>query len=142
MRTLASAAVLLALAATPLLANDPPALCPCVPISHLWVVKTCYDWTCAATELAVAGGDPQVIAMPVGMNDTRWLIVRRLAAGTAIDTSNDPFNLEQFDAVNDAVQRFAKIDQDHRPMLMTAPDGRVLVIALRQPEPKRRAVVH
>jgi hypothetical protein len=137
MRTLATAAFALVLLAAPALAD-----CPCVPIAHLWVVKTCTDWTCASTELAVANGDPQVIAVPVGMNDGRWLIVRRFAAGAAIDSGGDKFHLDQFDGMADAVQRFSSFTTDHRPMLMTAPDGQYLVIALRQPEPRRRAATH
>jgi hypothetical protein len=136
MRSLVTAAFALILVAAPVLGD-----CPCVPISHLWIVKTCPDWTCASAELAVANGDPQVIAVPVGLNDGRWLIVHRLAAGAAID-SGDPFALEQFDGMSDAVQRFSEFGSDHKPMLMTAPDGHVLVMALRQVEPRRRAATH
>lgn len=139
MRTLIVA--LTALIVMPVAAQDQPAPCPCVPITHVWIVKTCADWTCASTELAVANGDPQVIAVPVGMSDGRWLIVRRLAAGAAID-SGDPFRLEQFDGMTDAVQRFSAFASDHKPMLMTAPDGHVLVMALRQAEPRKRAATH
>src|SRR4051794_41983286 len=85
MRTFATAAFALILLAAPVLGD-----CPCVPITHVWIVKTCADWTCASTELAVANGDPQVIAVPVGMSDGRWLIVRRLAAG-APNHLRDPF---------------------------------------------------
>jgi len=140
MRTLVIAAFALVLAATPVLA-DQPAACPCVPIAHLWIVKTCNDWNCAAAELAVANGDPQVIAVPVAMNDARWLVVRRFSAGAAID-SGDPFRVEQFDGMTDAVQRFSALKADYKPMLMTAPDGQILVIGLRQPEPRRRAAGH
>jgi hypothetical protein len=139
MRTLILA--LTALIVMPLAAQDQPAPCPCVPLTHLWIVKTCPDWTCASTELAVANGDPQVIAVPVGMNDGRWLIVHRLAVGAAIE-SGDPFSLEQFDGMTNAVQRFTALSTDHKPMLMTAPDGQVLVMSLRQPEPRRRAAAH
>jgi hypothetical protein len=137
MRTLATVAFALLLLTAPVLAD-----CPCVPITHLWVVKTCADWTCASTELAVANGDPQVIAVPVGMNDGRWLIVRRFAAGAAIDSGGDTFRLDQFDGMSDAVQYYNGFSTDHKPMLMTTPDGRFLVIALRQPEPRRRAAAH
>jgi hypothetical protein len=114
-------------------------VCPCVPVSHMWIVKTCADWTCASVELAVANGDPQVIAMPVSLDDARWMIVRRFAAGSAVDSAGDPFRLEQFDGMAAAVAHFSAIDRDHWPMLMTAPDGQVLVISLRAPAPKRRA---
>jgi hypothetical protein len=116
--------------------------CPCVPITHAWVVKTCDDWNCASAELAVASGDPQVIAVPVAIGDTRWLILRRFAAGAAIDTSNDPFQLHQFDGMDGAVSHYSTIAHERRPMLLTAPDGQVLVIALKQPEARRRVVAH
>jgi len=141
MRTLPFTAVILVLMITPALGDVSPNACPCVPITHLWLVKTCPDWTCASTELAVANGDPQVIAVPVGLNDGRWLIIRRFVAGGAID-SEETFRLEQFEGMAGAVQRYNGYGADYRPMLMTAPDGQFLVIALRQPEPRRRAAGH
>src|SRR5436305_7541467 len=96
-------------------------VCPCVPVTHLWIVKTCADWQCASTELAVANGDPQVIAIPVGMNDGRWLVVRRLASGAAAVDPADPFQLEQFDGMADGAARFAAIPHDSSPALTTAP---------------------
>src|SRR5437660_12823852 len=100
--------------------------CPCVPLSHLWIVKTCTDWNCASTELLLAGGDPQVIAVPVGMDDSRWLIMRRFAAGSAIDVSGDPFQLRQFDGMEGAVAHYGVLTYERHPMLFTAPDGQVL----------------
>jgi hypothetical protein len=114
--------------------------CPCVPVTHLWIVKTCADWQCASTELAVGNGDPQVIAIPVGMNDGRWLVVRRLASGAAAADPTDPFQLEQFDGMTDGAARFAAIGHDSSPLLITAPDGHVLVMSLKPAsEPRRRA---
>jgi len=117
-------------------------VCPCVPVTHLWTVKTCPDWTCASAELAVANGDTQVIAVPVGINDTRWLIVHRVAAGAFADDGADPFHVEQFDGFDSAATRFSAMTTDFKPVIMTAPDGKVLVMSLRTPEPKRRAVTH
>jgi hypothetical protein len=136
---------LLIAATVALLAAPVSADCPCVPISHLWTVKTCADWNCASTELAVANGDPQVIAVPVGMADGRWLVVRRFAAGGAVQDQNDPFRLNQYDAMNTAVDHYTAMSTDMRPQLMTAPDGQVLVIALKAPEQsigRRRPVQH
>ena len=113
--------------------------CPCIPVTHLWSVKTCADWNCAAVELAVANGDPQVIAMPVALTDARWLILRRTASGAATDDGNGSFRVEQFDQMYAATQRFMAIDRDHQPMLFTVPDGRMVVISLKEPELRRRA---
>ncbi|HEX3577171.1 MAG TPA: hypothetical protein VHY33_01300 [Thermoanaerobaculia bacterium] len=145
MRTLVTAALTLALAASSAIADDRPAACPCVPITHLWIVKTCNDWNCASTELAVANGDPQVIALPAGMADGRWLVIRRLAAGAAIQDEKDPFQLIQYDKMTAAVDHYSAMSSDMRPQLMTAPDGQVLVIALKAPEQsigRRRPVQH
>ncbi len=116
--------------------------CPCVPITHVWVVKTCNDWNCASTEQTLAAGDPQVIAMPVALNDSRWLIVRRLAIGGAIDAGDDPFQVQQFERMDDAMTHYGAVTLDGRPMILTAPDGQILVISLKQPEARRRAAVH
>jgi hypothetical protein len=132
--------LLLTIVTSALRAGEPPQSCPCVPITHLWTVKTCADWNCASAEIAVANGDPQVIVIPVGMNDGRWLIIRRLVAGAAID-SGDTFLLEQYNGMTDAVRRFSAFGTDYKPMLMSAPDGQVLVIGLRQPE-RRRVAAH
>jgi hypothetical protein len=139
MRTSILAVALLLISAAAAPAQD---LCPCVPIAHLWIVKTCNDWTCALTEVLLAGGDPQVLAIPVGLTDARWLMVRRVAAGGFIDNVGDPFQLEQFDGMTNAVARYSELATDHRPMLLTAPDGQVLVLALKEPEAKRRSAAH
>lgn len=140
MRNLLLIAATAALLAAPLSAD-----CPCVPITHLWTVKTCADWNCANSELLLANGDPQVIAVPVGMADGRWLVVRRFAAGAAVQDQNDPFQLNQYDGMATAVDHYSAISTDMRPQLMTAPDGQVLVIALKAPEQsigRRRPVQH
>lgn len=79
--------------------------------------------------------DRQVIAIPVGMDDTRWLVIRRAAAGSTIQDPNDPFLLNQFDGMSNAIDHYPAMSVDMKARLMTAPDGRVLVIALKTPEP-------
>src|SRR3954469_12173944 len=135
-------ATLLALAIFVAFAAPVSAECPCIPLTHLWIVKTCSDWNCAATEMMLGGGDPQVIAMPVAMDDSRWLIVHRFVAGGAIDVSDDPFELRQFDGMDGAVTHFSALDHDRHKLMLTAPDGQILVISLKQAEPKRRAAAH
>ncbi len=119
-----------------------PADCPCFPLTHLWVVKTCTDWNCAAAELMLAGGDPQVMAIPVGMDDPHWLVLRRIAAGSAIDVSTDPFEIRQFDGMDGAVTHYSTLAHERLPMVLTAPDGQVLVISLKPGEPRKRAAAH
>ena len=140
MRNLLLIAVTAALLAAPMSAD-----CPCIPLTHLWTVKTCADWNCANTELLLANGDPQVIAIPVGMADGRWLVIRRFVAGSAVQDQNDPFQLAQFDHMNIAVDHYTAMTTDMRPQLITAPDGQVLVMALRAPERsigRHRSVQH
>jgi hypothetical protein len=134
MRPALFASLLLILVSAPMTAD-----CPCIPITHLWVVKTCSDWNCASTELAVSNGDPQVIAVPVAMEDSRWLIVRRFASGAAIDVNDDSFQIRQFDGMDGAVTYYSAVPREHHPMLITAPDGQILVISMKQSEPRRRA---
>jgi hypothetical protein len=129
--------LLTALIAAPLSAD-----CPCFPLTHLWVVKTCSDWNCATNELMLAGGDPQVMAIPVGMADPHWLVLRRIAAGSATDVSNDPFEIRQFDGMDGAVTHYATLARERLPMVFSAPDGQVLVISLKQGEPRKRAAAH
>jgi hypothetical protein len=142
MRTSRTALILFAVLLTvPMLSAQDA--CPCVPLTHLWVVKTCADWQCAATELAVANGDPQVIAVPVGMNDGRWLVVHRYTGGAVTVDPTDPFQIEQFDGMTDGAARFAAIGRDSSPLLLTAPDGHVLVMSLKPGSvPRRRAAGH
>lgn len=126
--------------AVPLSAEDP---CPCIPLPHVWIVKTCADWNCANAELVPANGDPQVIAVPAGLNDRRWLIVRRVVSGASIEDPNDDYRLQQFDGLDPAVACYRGFEAGMRPQLLTAPDGQVLVIALRQPEDAtRRRAAH
>jgi hypothetical protein len=118
-------------------------LCPCIPLTHLWTVKTCNDWNCANTELLLGNGDPQVFAVPVGLTDGRWLVMRRFVSGSAVADPNDPFQLEQFPKMNDGFSRFATIDQQQKPLLMTSPDGQVLVASMKPSgNTRRHAATH
>src|SRR5437660_12308725 len=89
---------LLALAIPSISADD---VCPCIPLTHLWIVKTCTDWNCANTELLLGNGDPGVFAVPIALTDGRWLVMRRFVSGAAAVDPADPFQLDQFEKVND-----------------------------------------
>ena len=137
--------LLLIAATAALLAAPVSADCPCIPLTHLWTVKTCADWNCANTELVLANGDPQVIVFPVGMSDGRWLVIRRFVAGSAVQDQNDPFQLIQYGGMSTAVDHYMSITTDMRPQLMTAPDGQILIIALKERDQsigRRRSVQH
>jgi hypothetical protein len=117
-------------------------LCPCFPHENLWTVKTCDGFQCASTMLTAANGDPLTFVMPVSVDDQRWIVMRRVVSGTYTDDGSDPYQLEQFDGISVATARLASIASDHRPMIITAPDGMFLVASLKQaPVPHQRVVV-
>jgi hypothetical protein len=117
--------------------------CPCIPRENLWVVKTCDDFNCAMTALNAANGDPLTFSIPVGTADPRWVVLQRVVAGGYIDDGSDPYQVETFDGVALATARMGAIDNDHRPMIMTAPDGAFLVLSLKHaPAPRTRRVDH
>jgi hypothetical protein len=120
-----------------------PEACPCVPITHLWTAVTCETWDCAAAALAVAAGDPYTFAYPSGDPAHPWIVMRRLASGTSGDSGNDPFKVDMYDDFTGAAVAYMGIDHEMRPMLLSSPDGRMLVLSLREaPVPKRRASTH
>jgi hypothetical protein len=65
-----------------------------------------------------------------------------IAAGSAIDVGDDPFELRQFDGMDGAVSHCETLAHDRLPMMLTAPDGHVLVISLKQAEPRKRVAAH
>jgi hypothetical protein len=86
----------------------------------------------------LGNGDPQIFAVPIGIDDGRWLVVRRVAAGSAIADPAEPFQIEQFDGMSDGAAHFCTIARDAKPVLLTTPDGRVLVISLKASIATRR----
>lgn len=116
--------------------------CPCVPLTKLWVAVSCDSWYCAASEVSIANGDGTVFAVPTGGTGHRWIVIKQVTAGAWVDDS--PFKLDSFDPTQftDAVVRFSRIDDDHQPRIVSAPDGRFLVISLREAVPRRRSVAH
>lgn len=116
--------------------------CPCVPLTHLWVVESCADWNCASSAVILANGDPYTIAMPTSSEEHRWVVVRRIVSGSSTDSGNGAYQLESFDGSSDGYARFAAIESNYRPLMMTTPDGKTIVLSLRQAEPKRRGVRH
>ena len=117
--------------------------CPCVPVTHLWIVKTCDSWDCAASDLAVANGDPHVFAVPYGMDDQRWIVFSLIPSGSSAETYNDPLQIDTFEGMDGASAHFVTIDAARHPIIVSAPDGHFLVVSLKHADPRRRsASVH
>jgi len=135
-------ALLLAVAMTLVVAGAMRADCPCLPVATSWSVTACETWTCAAGALVLAAGDPNVFTLPTSSEHFHWIVLRRAAGDGTIVVPEPPFQLEQFATMTDGSSRFGSIDQRQAPLLVTAPDGSVLVLSLRQPEARRRVVSH
>lgn len=117
-------------------------LCPCVPVSHQWIVTACETWNCAVSAAVLADGSADVVPMPSGSDDFKWVVLRRVATGSATIPPDAPFQLEAFATLAEASARFATIDTTLKPILFTAPDGHVIVVMRAQPERRRATTVH
>ena len=113
--------------------------CPCVPLTHLWIVEPCDTWSCAAAMVSLADAK-DVVPLPTSSSDYHWVVLRRVASGSAMASPNT-FKVDGFDTLAEGVNRFQTTDHDLQPILVTAPDGKVLVVARLEPEkPRTRAV--
>jgi hypothetical protein len=112
---------------------------PGVPLSNEWLVIPCETWNCAASALVLAAGDQYVMSMPTKSDKFPWIVIRRVPSGSFYVPPDAPFVLESFDSAGDGSARFAAITTDHGPMMLTAPDGKALVISLRAALPRRPA---
>lgn len=117
-------------------------VCPCVPITYQWVTVACDSWQCVETEIALANG-ATIIPMPTNSSDFRWVVLKRIVAGSAVVSPNQPFTVDGFDGLQDGVSKYFATEHELRPMLVTSPDGKVLVVARSAPEkPRARVVAH
>jgi hypothetical protein len=134
--------LILLLAATSAIGDDN--VCPCIPLSHSWVVTACETWTCAQAAMVLANGDPFVMSMPT--NDTKygWIVARRVVTGTAITSPDSPYIIESNASFAAAAAQFSALDPNMLPMIVTASDGVTLLIRLREAAPmnRRRSVAH
>jgi hypothetical protein len=113
------------------------------PIRYTWIVTSTTDWNEAMSVLAVSNGDSGVIVVPAGMNEKRWLILRRVEQGSIYIPEDEPFGCEVFKAISDATDRSAAMHSCHSPLVMSVPDGNAVVMSLRQcsTTPTRRRAV-
>ena len=119
--------------------GDDKNVCPCVPLTHQWVATACATWNCAQAAVILANGDPYVMALPTGNEAWRWIVLKRVVAGSFIPSPDEPFAVEQFEQTYDASARFSTLDHDALPMMMSTLDGKMLVVSLR-PGARRRSV--
>jgi hypothetical protein len=116
-------------------------VCPCVPISYQWIITACDSWNCAASAVVLANGDRNIVPIPTRSTDYAWIVLRRVASGSAIVSPDGPFKLEAFDTFAEASSRYLATDANLQPMLMTALDGKILLVVRTTPE-RKRAVSH
>jgi hypothetical protein len=136
MRHLVLALTVLAFA-SPVLAgeqftNEPPVI---------WSATPCDTWNCAVAALTLADGNPRVMVLPTRSRIHPWVVITRMAGGDVhnVDTT---FVAECFSSMYEASARFLAVEQDKMPLLVTAVDGAMLVVSLKDaeaPPTKRRA---
>lgn len=120
------------------------------PIRYTWMVTSCPTWNCAAAQLVLASGDKGVIVLPTGQQENPWVVLRRVEEGALELDEKEPYSCETFEAVAAASAQFATIDTCHGPMILNVPDGRALVVSLKncassstsEPTAQKRRAVH
>jgi len=117
-------------------------LCPCIPMSYVWVVTACETWNCAQSAMILANGDPFVMAMPTGSDQHKWVVMRRVAAGSVTVSPDEPFIIDSYETMGEASTQYSAADPHTLPMLVSGHDGKALLVRLRQPQQKRAAAAH
>ena len=120
-------------------ADDPQRV---VPISHQWVVVPCASWSEAVAAMVAAEGDPYVVAVPTNHAEHKWIVLKRVVSGGYVPPPDMPWSVESFGAPFDASSRMITLSTAHCPLLMTTTDGRSLVVYVRDPDQRTRAVRH
>lgn len=120
-------------------ADDPQRV---VPINHQWVVMPCASWSEAVAALVQAEGDPNVIALPTIHNEHKWVILKRVVSGGYVPPPDMPWSIETFTIASDASNRMSALSKSHCPLMFTTHDDRAIVVFLREPEKRTRAVRH
>lgn len=111
------------------------------PIRYTWIVTSCETWNCAASALIIADGEPNVIAVPTGVEDHPWLVLRRVEEGSVFIPDTESFGCDVFGAVTDATSHYLTVDGCRKPLVVSVPDGRAVVISLRNCSGARRRAV-
>jgi hypothetical protein len=83
------------------------------------------------------------MVLPTTDGKVKWVVVQRVPSGSFIVSPDAPVIVERFNTMVDGSSRFAALDHGTSPLLVTATDGNVLVVYMRQGTPsKQRAAAH
>jgi hypothetical protein len=112
------------------------------PIHYTWIVSSCENWNCAAAALIMANGEPNVIVLPTSVEQHPWLVLRRVEEGSIFIPETESFGCEIYERVHEATTRYQAIDGCRKPLVLTVPDGRSVVISLNECTGMRRRAVN
>lgn len=102
------------------------------PIRYTWVVTSCPTWNEAASAMVLANGNPNVMILPTGNRERPWVILKLVEQGAVYDPEDEPYSCEVSATVADASGRYAVVDACRGPMMLSVPDGRAVVISLKE----------
>ncbi len=113
------------------------------PIRYTWIVTSVGSWKEAAAALALADGDGSVLAMPSGEESHPWLLLRRVEEGSIFIPDDEPRVCDVYTTMTEASSHYMGMGTCHGAMLLTVPDGRSLVVSVRDctDDGSRRRVV-
>jgi hypothetical protein len=115
------------------------------PVRYTWIVTSCESWNHAASALVLADGNPNVMALPTGKAERPWVVLKLVEEGSIYLPEEEPYSCEVMQTVAEGSARFDSMDSCHAPMLLSVPDGRSVVISLKEcgnGTNKSRAVRH
>jgi hypothetical protein len=133
-------AILLVVAAAAAAVADDP--CPCPVTGYTWIADSCDTWNCAASAMVLANGDRHVLVLPTSSGRFGWVVLRRVVGGSVAVSPDAPFIAESFPNMTAGMARFSTFDDGDKPLLVTSMDGTVVVVHLREKEPRPHAVTH
>ncbi|HET8775137.1 MAG TPA: hypothetical protein VFP80_15150 [Thermoanaerobaculia bacterium] len=101
------------------------------PIRYTWMATSVASWKDAAAALVLADGDGTVLAMPTGEESHPWLLLRRVEEGSIFIPDDEPRICDVFPTMTEASSYYLGMDSCHAAMMVTVPDGRSLVVSMR-----------
>jgi hypothetical protein len=102
------------------------------PIRYTWVVASCTSWNEGASALVLANGNPNVMVLPTNNPNQPWIILKLVEEGSVYDPEDEPYSCEVAATVSDASARYTALDACRGPMILSVPDGRTVVVSLKE----------